>query len=300
MRRDLILPAVLGGALLVMTVYANIGAREPRGSDLATTPAACSQGRLIGKLAELPEASGLAASRKHPGMLWSHNDSADPVLFAVDADGQLQGRVRLDGARVDDWEAVTVAPCAAGSCVYIGDIGDNERKRASITVYRAAEPSPGDGEIQVEAFEATYPEGPQDAEALFVSRGSLYLVTKGEGTPVRLYRFPTLQAGQRLTLQLVATLTDNDPPKRFRVTDAAISPDGESVALRTNDVILFYSAAELLAGKPSTPRAYDLRDLGESQGEGIAWSDGGTLLLGGEAEGGGTFARLTCNPDASE
>jgi hypothetical protein len=295
MRRDLILPAVLLAALLVMAVYATTGAREPDESGLATAPAACSQERLIGKLPELPEASGLAASRAHRGVLWTHNDSADPVLVAVRTDGSVAGRTRLNGARVVDWEAVTVAPCAAGTCVYVGDIGDNDRNRRSVTVYRVPEPSLSDGEAEVEAFEATYPEGPQDAEALFVLRGTLYVATKGEGAPVRVYRFPRLESGPRLTLELVTTLTVDQPKKRFRVTDAAVSPDGRSVALRSNDLILFYEAAGLLAGKPATPQSYDLSGIGEPQGEGITWTDGRTLFLAGEAEGGGTLARVTCS-----
>jgi hypothetical protein len=41
------------------------------------------QGRIDSS--ELDEASGLAASRLHPGILYSHNDNGDsPRLFAID------------------------------------------------------------------------------------------------------------------------------------------------------------------------------------------------------------------------
>jgi len=43
------------------------------------------------------EASGLAVSRRHPDRLWAHNDSGEPVLFAVDEHGTTKGRVRPTG-----------------------------------------------------------------------------------------------------------------------------------------------------------------------------------------------------------
>ena len=54
------------------------------------------------------EASGLAVSRRHPGVLWTHNDSGDPArLFAVGADGRTRAVLTLAGpctAGRDSWE----------------------------------------------------------------------------------------------------------------------------------------------------------------------------------------------------
>src|SRR3982751_4845835 len=51
-----------------------------------------------------PEASGVAVSRRTPGVLWVLNDSGEPVVTAVDADGGVKGRVVVAGAAVRDWE----------------------------------------------------------------------------------------------------------------------------------------------------------------------------------------------------
>src|SRR3954464_7281661 len=62
-----------------------------------------------GQLAEPQnkEASGLAPSHRMPGVLWTHNDSGgDPVLFAVNSDGSLRGRLRVDGVSNLDWEDI--------------------------------------------------------------------------------------------------------------------------------------------------------------------------------------------------
>ena len=86
----------------------------------------------------LPEASGVAVSRKSTDVLWSHNDSGEPVLIAVGTDGEPRGRVWIAGAAVEDWEDIEAGPCPGGSCIYIGDIGDNNAKRGSLTIYPAA------------------------------------------------------------------------------------------------------------------------------------------------------------------
>jgi hypothetical protein len=57
--------------------------------------------RAVGKtvpLRDLPEASGVAASRRTPGLFWAHNDSGEPVIYALDSHGAIKGRVRVTGA----------------------------------------------------------------------------------------------------------------------------------------------------------------------------------------------------------
>jgi hypothetical protein len=293
-RPELILPSLLGLALAVMTVYANSGSDDR--SQLATAASiSCQDEPLVGQLGELPESSGLAASTRTPNLFWSHNDSGDALIYAIRADGTLAGRVRVAGASVIDWEAVTVGACGENQCLYVGDIGDNNLKRSQITIYRTREPLPVDGSTPpAEVIQARYPDGPQDAEALFVAEGSLFIVTKGEGAPVRVYRLPAIDPSVPQTLQLVTSLTQSGPRKSERVTDAAASPKGTWIALRTNDLVLFYRTTALISGQPGTPLAYDLRGIAEPQGEGIAWADDRTLYLSGEAERGGTFSRISC------
>src|SRR5262245_836723 len=144
------------------------------------------------KVNELAEASGIAASRRTPGVLWALNDSGDPVIYALDATGAVTGHVRVTGAQVEDWEAIAAGPCKSGSCLYVGDIGDNNGTRKQITIYRVPEPAVGDDiTATAEVFHARYPDRPQDAESLVLtSDGALYIVTKGEKGRVALYRFP--------------------------------------------------------------------------------------------------------------
>ena len=287
--------AALAGAAYALSTHVPVGRNDQAD---AARPADCRDARLVGRLAELPEASGLASSRGDANILWAHNDSSGPVLYALSKDGALKARVSVTAAHADDWEAVTTASCPDGTCLYIGDIGDNNGSRPAITVYRLKEPAPTDSATApAEAIQLTYPDGPQDAEALFATAdGTLFIVTKGEQGPVSVYRVPSeTKAGAPIALQRVATLTPNDPQKTSRVTDAAASPTGEWVALRTPDRVLFYRAKTLASGQPDPPLQFDLGSLNEPQGEGIAWARDNTVYLAGEAPGGGTFGRISCN-----
>lgn len=268
-------------------------------------PSSTSKCRPVGtivRLPQLPEASGVAASRGTPGVFWAHNDSGDPVIYALDSGGAVKGRVRVTGASVDDWEDIAVGRCPQGSCVYVADIGDNSGRREHVTLYRVAEPRPDDAATNpVEAFQAAYPDGPHDAEALFVAGdGDIFLITKGDPGPVALYSFPRpLISGTTLRLQRVgepiagAGIASEDRP-----TAADLSPDSQWVAVRTTKRVAFYRTADLIAGRWREVFRTDVSGLDEPRGEGVTFASDDTLVLVGEAggplRGSGTFARLTC------
>lgn len=249
---------------------------------------------------ELRESSGVAASRAHPGVFWTHNDSGDPLLYAVDASGRTVGRVRVTGAQVDDWEDVSRAPCpGGGDCLYVADVGDNDAARPSVTVWRLSEPAPGDAEsAPATALRLRYPDGAHDAEAIFVAGGALHVVTKGESGPIAVYRAPAGAAeGGEATLQRVRALSDAKVKKPERVTGADASDDGRWVALRTLEAVTLYPAAEMTGDGPLSPRRVELEGLGEAQGEGVAFAPDGSLVLTSESggkKGRATLARLAC------
>jgi hypothetical protein len=293
--------SVVGFVLVTFTfalvpVNARPGEQQVRSGAFECRPA----GSAV-RVAELPEASGIASSRLVPGRLWSHNDSSDPVLIALDTKGSVTGRIRLSGVQVEDWEAIAVGPCPAGSCINVADIGDNNASRSHITVYRVTEPEAAAESAPATAvFRGSYPDGPQDAEALLVTPdGRLHVVTKGETGPVAIYRFPPQpQAGATVRLERVGKPREpGKPDQQTRITDGAVSQDGEWVVLRSSAALTFYRASELLSGSWREAGRTNLESLGEPQGEGVAFGDRNTIYLVGEGGGRsrpGTFARLTC------
>jgi hypothetical protein len=258
----------------------------------------CQPAGPLTRIPLLPEASGIAVSRHDPARLWAINDSGEAVVTALDAHGFVSGRVSLAGATVEDWEAIALAACPHGSCLYIGDIGDNNRNRSRITVYRLPEPATTIGSVAVtEVFHASYPDGPHDAEALLVSPdGSIYIVTKDDQGAV--YRFPKhLQSGSTSRLERVGGPLSKKAGDERRITDGTVSPDGEWTLLRTSSSLTFYRSAEFFAGQWRPAAQVDLAELKEPQGEGVAIGRDGTVFVAGESGGkgqAGTFGQLSC------
>ena len=281
-----------GGLVLVAAAACGSAAGEQR---------ACTEPAVVGHLGrELRESSGLAASRQHPGILWSHNDSGgDAAVIALDTTGAVRGRVTIRGARNRDWEDIAVGPCPAGSCLYIADTGDNEEHRKDVAIYRVPEPDPSAREsAPAERLAFRYASGPRDAEALFVlPSGEVYLVTKGRRSAISVFRLPTPHRAdamvmadevQRLSPNGAVTIAD-------QVTAAdAVSP--ARIAIRSYSVIRFY---RLENGRlePVQGQAASLGAETGGQGEALALRDDGVVFLTSEAERGATapLTRLHCS-----
>jgi hypothetical protein len=199
----------------------------------------------LGRLEDpsIVESSGIVASRRNPGIFWTHNDSGDgPRVFAFDRAGHSRGTFRVEGAQARDWEDIAAGPGPAQGQTYLyaGDIGDNRAERAQVVVYRFPEPElkpdsaagPTLSTQPAEAIRLKYPDGAHDAEALLVHpvTGDLYIVTKSvNGAGV--YKLAAPFTGEGLnTLARVATLNG---PESFGmlITGGDISPDGRRVAL---------------------------------------------------------------------
>jgi hypothetical protein len=254
-----------------------------------------------GVLVELPEASGLAASRRTPDRLWTLNDSGQAIVFALDARGTVVGRIRLAHVAVNDWEAIAVGPCSGGPCLYVADIGDNRAHRKAITIYRLPEPAIDQTSAQVsETIRAAYPDGPHDAETLLATPdGDLYIVTKGSTGPIAIYRVPRERTpGSLVQLERVGQPRERGKVRQDdRITDGVVTLDGRRVVLRTHHALLVYRTTELLTGQWRQEQVVDLQPFGERQGEGVAIGSNGTLFLAGEGGGGGrpgSFVRLDC------
>jgi hypothetical protein len=147
--------------------------------------------------------------------------------------------------------AIGPGPVAGESYLYLGDIGDNGADRDDILVYRVPEPTISGGGSQAlageEALTLRYPDGPRNAEAIFVDprSGELYVIEKSsDGGPVSIFRAPAdLVAGSTTELTRVGALDVPDGSSNA-VTGAAISSDGTAIAVRTYGDVRIWNRAE--------------------------------------------------------
>ena len=259
--------------------------------------------RQTGRLqaAAIVESSGLAASFTQPGVLFTHNDSGDgPRLFALNAAGEDLGVFEVAGAEAEDWEDLAMGPCGAGQvCLFVGDVGDNGRSRAGVTVYRVPEPKVGASrETQAAVqLDLRYADGARDVEALLVDprTGDLFLVEKSGAEVARvavLRGAGTAGAGAHAleamgTVAATALLTGGD-----------FEPLGTQVVLRDyGGEALRYGAQRDDAGRVVGFVLLDQPKV-ELLGEAIAYrADGLALLSTREGEGALVSETPCADPD---
>ncbi len=209
----------------------------------------------------LTEASGIAASRNNPGVLWTHNDSGNPaVAYAIDSQGRNLGTYTLPDNTDNEDIGIGPGPVTNVSYLYVADIGDNNDNRGSIALYQIPEPAvylwQTNSPVSSRALKGartitlTYPDGAHDAEAEFVdpATGDWFVLTKA-GTS-RVYTAPKslLDTKNNIQLTFVHTLKFDSP------NGADISPLGNEILVRQEDFAQVFtrtngqSIASALAG----------------------------------------------------
>ena len=272
----------------------------------STAPAAAGQAggygrsQSLGRIADpaVTESSGLAASRRNPGLLWTHNDSDDgPLIFCFDMGGKSCGTWRLTGAEAFDWEdmAAGPGPQPGQPYLYLGDIGDNLDVRTEIVVYRILEPAASTNGVvpstaspaatsAAEALKLRFPDGPHNAEALAVhpTSGDVYVISKN-AQAARVYKAAApLDPARVAAMAHVGTIRLGSGTRGLeQVTGADISPDGKRVAVSTYaqgyelELPAGATAFDDIWSQPPSPVALGPR----LQGESIAYRLDGNALL---------------------
>jgi hypothetical protein len=228
---------------------------------------------------EINEASGMVASRKYPGLLWTHNDSGDkPRLFLIKPDGDLVATVYLEDVFNRDWEDIAAYYDKAEEkyFLFVGDIGDNRAVYDYKYIYRIEEPAIELDKTEqlvfvkdVEKIIFQYTDGSRDAETLLFDPldNNIYLISKRE-EKVGLYLFtPGFSWGDTLYIEKIVTL-----PISYAVA-GDISANGKEIIIKNYDQIFYWerganeTLADVLEKEPLM-----LPYLKEKQGESIAWN----------------------------
>ena len=194
--------------------------------------------RKIGFLPDVAnESSGIARSGK--GTFWTQNDSGGrPELYEIDSTGKLLSTKTVSNSQNIDWEDLTQDE--SGN-IFIGDFGNNDNTRRSLTVYKV---SPGGAEAEKITYryadQKFFPPSKEhlnyDCEAFFYHQKNLYLFSKNLSRTndfVRLYALPAEKGNY--SISPIDSIKIKTP-----VTSADISPDGKTFALLTYGKILTF------------------------------------------------------------
>jgi hypothetical protein len=267
-------------------------------------PSAYGQGRTLCTLPSvITESSGIVASSTNDNVFFTHNDSGDSArYFAIDRSCRLLATFNVQGATAVDWEDIARGPGAGGrSAIFLGDIGDNNSTRSSVTVYEVPEPSVDVGRTgavisqRAVAHRFTYDDGPHNAETLLVEprTGRIIVVTKADDGDSGVYvatgsvlhkagtiDFTRIATGVPLTRSPIAVFGGD------LATGGDVAPDGSRVVVRTYAQAFEWTVSDgdVVAALQGTPQRIDLPD--ERQGEAIAYTrDGKDLVTTSEGDG---------------
>ena len=202
----------------------------------------------------LTEASGLAASARNLGVLWTHNDGNREKIYALGTNGSLLATFNLK-KNVADVEDIAVGPGPLNGVfyLYVGDIGGNKGTnivRPDVKLIRLPEPSvelawagnPESADFDdVEDFTLVYPDGSYDAETLMVDpvSGDVLVVTKQTGT-ARVYRVNLNGATNNATLNLEFVRAVSFS----QASGGDISADGTQIVLRREDLARLWARCD--------------------------------------------------------
>ena len=250
--RIAVLSVLVGVVAMVVGVAAAIAGKRSGASVSATdasitvlssaTDYSCGVATSTASWRQATELSGLAAGRKNPRVLWTHNDSGDSErVFAMNEHAQLLGTYWISGHAQRDWEDISVGPGPASgtSYVYVGAIGANT-PRNDVYVYRFPEPSvslsqPASTSVglsRVAKLRMVYPNREQNnAESLAIDprTGDLYIVTKHSSGLEKIYVYPHSAQNPAIvyTLRLVKQIQFPS-----QATAADFAPDGREFQVK--------------------------------------------------------------------
>lgn len=252
---------------------------------------------------EINEASGLVALEDS---LYHINDSGNSaVLFRTDLQGRLKEKIKVKGVKVEDWEDLQLGPCGSERCFFIGDIGDNKRRRTSISMVALREKDVLAGGKVKPYFqiEMKYPDQPHNSEAFVVdAQGNIFLFTKVKapfemrGERTQIYRLLAKDYSVAREQQSVTLEFWTDFSLENVVTGAGLSGDGKRLAVLSYSHLI---ELEFDSNKPSLmshPVKFGITRVNQlPQPEAVAYF-GDELIVTSEAFGDvdPAFMKLSC------
>jgi hypothetical protein len=270
--------------------------KEQQATTTARVPGriAYGPGRRLATLASqaVDESSGLACSRRVPGMFWTHNDSGDDArIYLFDLRGRDLGSCRLGDVFAFDFEDMLSFDSGGKSYLLVCDVGNNGRAAAVHVMYLIEEPNidPERGVGQatlpvVQEVNFYYEDDHRNCEAVGIdpTDKTILLATKEREGDCYVYAMPMPEPDPKMAFVARRIATLKLPP----VTAMDVAPDGRRAVLLT-----YSHAYEFVRGHDedwAAALSHQPREIiipERIQGESICYGhDGKTLYLTSEKQ----------------
>jgi hypothetical protein len=236
---------------------------------------------------QVKEPSGLAYDGER---LWTINDKGgENKVYSIDINsGKTTETIILSNATNIDYEAMAFKK----GFLYVGDIGNNDGDRRDLTIYKFKKPSPIEEYTSVNTEKITYKYPEQkdykkvkktefDAEAMVVSKSSIYVFTKSHASErTVLYKIPDKAGNHNAEMKGIFH------PGGL-ITDAAINEDESVIALLGHDksncfvwILSGFESGNFFSGKKVKINIGSFQDLGKV--EGITFKNNEELFISSE------------------
>lgn len=196
------------------------------------TLTSCHTGTLT-LIADLPSSlkeSSAIETLPNSTLLWTIEDSGNKNnIYGLDLNGNIVKDIVVSNAENKDWEDLTSDNFGN---IYIGDFGNNNKKRKKFTIYKVSHISTTEHETKAEAIHFKLPEGmkSEDFEAFFLLNNAFYIFSKENKTSL-LLKVPNV-----IGEHVAERVTDfNLEGKHHKITSADVSNDEKIVVLLNHD-----------------------------------------------------------------
>lgn len=233
---------------------------------------------------DLEEASAIEIV-KGSNLIWVIEDAGNKNnIYGLDLKGRIVKDIDISNAENDDWEDLTSDKFGN---LYIGDFGNNNKKRDNFTIYKVSNLNPNKDETTAEAIHFKLPKDvkSEDFEAFFLLDSFFYIFSKENKSSI------LLKVPNSIGEHVAELVTDfNLDGKHHKITSAAVSPNQETVVLLNHDKLW-----KLSGFKPDNffkGKIEELKFEHTSQKEGICFKNDSIVYINDErnkSEGGNIY-----------
>ncbi|MGB3606519.1 MAG: hypothetical protein WA775_09860 [Psychroserpens sp.] len=233
------------------------------------------QTRKLNAIVDLPSSLkevSAVETIKSSNLIWVIEDAGNKNnLYAIGNDGSLSKTIEIENAQNIDWEDLT---SDRDGNLYIGDFGNNARRRTDFSIYKIKQPASGSLSMKAEiiTFELPKKTKSEDFESFFILNNTFYIFSKNN-KKTKLFRIPN-ETGHHVATYISEVKLKE---KRSKVTAADISDDGKTVILLNHErlwSLTNFTEDNFFNGK-ITAMSFDHN----SQKEGVNFYDDATVLV---------------------